>query len=256
MESGMKRKNWKEWKAWCLEKKHRKKKVAALVGIFLLAAVLINLLCPGGKLWYALSVKEEISTCRLKKGQYCIESKDPGMSLRTSPEAAAGAYGCFASPYSTEEDLFHGGVRFILYGEVKEIREYVLQGDRIRDGKKVNPVPYYCHVITVAVKRGIDGGIFRGRKVRLLCKWKYHGDRDLADEERIREGKNVLFLVEGDVVKIRDEEKGENLYALGQVAGRLGCYVVENKNYQNLGSLGSRKDTISYFKKHGLLDVE
>lgn len=83
-----------------------------------------------------------------------------------------------------------------------------------------------------------------------------HGDRDLADEERIREGKNVLFLVEGDVVKIRDQEKGENLYVLGQVAGSLGCYVVENKDHQNLGSLASRQETISYYKKHELLDVE
>lgn len=139
-----------------------------------------------------------------------------------------GAATCFAYPYSTEEELFHSGLQCIFYGEVKDIRKYVLRGDSVRDGKKVN----------------------------LLCQWKYHceGWVDIALQEEIAKGDHALFLVEGNAMKIRDREKGETIDILGQVSGRLGGYVIENEEYEHLDCLGSRKETIFNYKKHDLLE--
>lgn len=246
----------KKVKQWFGDKRHRRQAaVAAVMGVLLLAMAVVYLLWPGGRLWYALSAGEEVSTYLLKEGQYCIEYKDPGMNHRIASEEEW-AVGFFSYPYSTEEELFHSGLQCIIYGEVKDIREYVLQGDSMRDGKKVNPVPYYCHVLTVAVKRGIAGGLVRGREVNLLCQWKYHceGWVDIALQEEIAKGDHALFLVEGNAMKIRDREKGETIDILGQVSGRLGGYVIENEEHEHLDRLGSRKETISYYKKHDLLE--
>lgn len=238
-----------------MERRWDGRKVAvAAVGTFLLAMAAVYLLWPGGRLWHALSSGEVISTCRLKEGQYCNEYKDPGMDRRNISKMNS-ATACYVFPYSTEEELFHPRLQCIFYGEVKEIREYILQGDSMRDGKKVNPVPYYCHVLTVDVKRGIEGGLFRGREVKLLCKWKYHceGWVDLARQEEIAEGDHALFLVEGNAVKIRDREKGETIDILGQVFGHLGGFVVESNVYEHLDRLDSRKEIVSYYKKHNLI---
>lgn len=239
---------------WFEDNRDRKKTAAlAVVGVSFLALAAVYLLRPGGRVWHALSAGEKISTCQLKEGQYCIECKDPGMSRRVVSREDW-AVGCFSCPYFTEEELFHPGLQSIFYGEVKDIREYALQGDGMRDGKKVNPIPYYCHVLTVVVKRGIAGGLTRGREVNLLCNWKYHFEElvDLALQEEIAEGNHALFLVEGNAVTIRDLERGEEIDVLGQVSGRLGGFLIENKEYGHLDRLGSREETISYYKKHNL----
>ena len=95
---------------WFGDKRHQRQAVVALMGVFLLAMSIVYLFWPGGRLWYAFSAGEEISTYLPKEGQYCIEYKDPGMNHRiVSPQDCA--VGCFAYPYSTEEELFHSGLQ-------------------------------------------------------------------------------------------------------------------------------------------------
>ncbi len=242
---------------WLGDRRNRRLVAVAVIGAVLLSVAALYLFCPGGRLWYALAGGEEISTCLPKEGQYCIKYKDPGMSQRIVSDHEW-AVACYRYPYSTEEYLFHSGLRFILYGEVKDIREYVLQGDSMRNGKRVKPVPYYCHVLTVDVESGVEGGIVGKRQVKILCKWKYHCEEgvDPAMQEEIAEGDHALFLVEGNAVRIRDLEKGEGIDVLGQVSGRLGGYVIESRQYDHLDRLGSRNEVISYYKKHGLLQEE
>ncbi len=76
---------------------------------------------------------------------------------------------------------------------------------------------------------------------------------DLARQEEIAEGDHALFLVEGNAVKIRDREKGETIDILGQVFGHLGGFVVESNVYEHLDRLSSRKEIVSYYKKHNLI---
>lgn len=234
------RQRWEMVKDWWLIRKHKKLILAGgLCGVFLLV-ILINLICPGGKIWYRLSVQDTFNTYKLKKGQYCMKAMDPESSII---EATV----CYESS-SYQVDKLFDDINFILYGEVEKIKEYVIKGDDMREEKKVKPVPYYCHVVTVRIKRGIYGGVHRNQRVNLLCKWKYN-----ARETDIKVGREVLFLAGGDVAKIKDRESGESIYILGQVRNRLGSYLVETEDYKGLGELSSKKDVISCYKKYGLL---
>lgn len=231
------REEWEAGKEWWLERRHKK---LILMGLFcgvVILGGLIYQLCPGGSIWYPLTVQERLDTCQLKQGQYCIQSKD---STRESNGLI-----CYASPFFGIEELFGEDKKFILYGKVEKIKSYVMEGESIRNGKKINPVPYYAHVLTVKVKRGIYGGIHRGQQVNLLCKWKYD-----AGEWDYEEGEEGLFLIGGKVTEIRDN--GSSIYTIGDLGKGGGNYIIKSGDYKGLEKIRSKKDAIAYYKKHGI----
>lgn len=221
---------------WSARKRKKVILVSVLFGIIFLA-IAIYQLCPGGNIWFALSVQDRISTYQLKEGQYCIESKN-------SPRISSHLI-CYSSPFFDEEELFGGDKKFILYGKVEKIKSFVMEGESTRNGQKINPVPYYAHVLTVKVKRGIYGGIHRGQHVNLLCKWKYN-----AEERDYKEGKEGLFLIGGKVTEIRDN--GSSIYAIGELGNGGGNYIIKSRDYNGLEKIRSKKDAVAYYKKHGI----
>ena len=223
--------------------------VVLLIALFGLAAYLMR---PGRKLWHIVSAQETYRTCRLKQGQYCSEARDPRRI--NYYDFATVCYSREFAP-SYESLLFEQNLKFILYGEVEGIKNYVIEGDAVRDGKKVKPVPYYCHVITVRIRRGIYGGLEENQRVNLLCRWKYE-ERDESIEsegEYVEKGKNAIFLVAGNAARIEDQERGERIDILGRVPNERGSRLVECKEWKNLDSIGSKEEAVAFYLKHRIV---
>lgn len=248
-------KDWREARNRHWKGKGRR---VVLAGAILVVAMLWLGACmmrPGSKLWHMVSAQEAYQTCELKAGQYCSEAIEPRKIYYEypigclTPEPVCGGY------YTSV--LFEQRLSFILYGEVEGIKNYVIQGDAMRDGKKVKPVPYYCHVTTVRVKRGIYGGIEENQRVNLLCRWKYE-ERDYSsdmDWEYVEKGKRAIFLVEGNAARIEDQERGERIDILGKIPNERGSRVVECKEYKinNLGRIRSKKEVEDYYLDHRIV---
>lgn len=245
-------KDWREARNRHWKGKGRR---VALAGAILVVAMLWLEACmmrPGSKLWHMVSAQEAYQTCELKAGQYCSEAMEPRKFDYSEYPTM-----CFAREptRSYTSVLFEQRLSFILYGEVEGIKNYVIQGDAMRDGKKVKPVPYYCHVITVRVRRGIYGGIEEDQRVNLLCRWKYEERENSSDMdwEYVEKGKRAIFLVEGNATRIEDQERGERIDILGKIPNERGSRVVECKEFKNLGSICSKKEVEDYYLDHRIV---
>lgn len=232
---------------WSARKRKKVILAGTLLGMIFLGTTIYQM-CPGGNIWFALSAQDRISTYDLKKGEVCYLQRSQSATMLNSAD-------CMAWPSFSREELFGADKRFILYGKIEKINSYVIKRDSLGNGRKANPLPCYCHVLTVRVRRGISGGVHWNQRVNLLCRWKYSSD------EEYREGKEGVFIVGGKVTKLYDKEKEETLYILGEVGNRGANYLIkwekEDENGLFLGKglnrIHNKEDAISYYKKNGWL---
>lgn len=224
----------------------------AVFVVILLGAV-VNMMRPGGKLWYMASEQESLKTYQLKKGQFCSEAREPE-KINWYATFLHGII-CGSEPIADYSTVFDRDIKFIFYGEIEKIKSYALEGSNMRDGKKVKPVPYYCHVVTVKVQRDIFGGVPRNRRVNLLCRWKYlkSGESDELDWEHMEEGKKAVFFVNGNASKIQVQEEGRSIDILGTIPHERGSRVLKCKKFEGLDRIGSKDEAFSYYKKHRIV---
>lgn len=245
-------KDWEETKYLQRKGKGRRVILAGLVLLIAMLGLVAGMMRPGGKLWHMVSAQETYRTCRLGAGQYCSQAKEPQKINYSEFQTM-----CFAREpvRSYTSVLFEQRLKFIVYGEIERIKNYVIEGDSMRDGKKVKPVPYYCHVITVRVKRGIYGGLDENQRVNLLCRWKYEerDDSSERDWEYLDKGKEAIFLVEGNAARIQDQERGERIDILGKIPHERGSRIVECKKLENLGGIESKEEAVAYYLEHNIV---
>ena len=138
--------------------KHKKKKafifilgVVALIFGLIYGYIYLNM--RGTYVWASIVPHETLQVSSFQEG----DSYNDHYEKKVNPEL------CYMDePNYTEDELFGNSCKFIIYGSVLEVKDFLFKKEKHT---------YSCHTITVRVEKSIYGGLKDKQEVRILRKW-------------------------------------------------------------------------------------
>lgn len=207
----------------------------ALVIVVLIGIGCIHIFYRGTYLWGMVTPHDTV----------CIDAVDTVDTYNDYYEQKNDPRGSYDSLGYTESYLFGDGCHFIVYGEVLKCNNYVFYEDSIA---------YSCHTVTIYVERDIWGGLKKGQEITLFCRWHYDVYED--DLNNIQEGREGIFIVNGDPVKLHSNQTGENILALGSLRQTKRFHYCLTTYIDGLEELETKKEVIKFWKKEGWIAEE
>ncbi len=208
--------------------KHKKKKafifilgVVALIFGLIYGYIYLNM--RGTYVWASIVPHETLQVSSFQEG----DSYNDHYEKKVNPEL------CYMDePNYTEDELFGNSCKFIIYGSVLEVKDFLFKKEKHT---------YSCHTITVRVEKSIYGGLKDKQEVRILRKWNWMSNRDISS------GGKGIFIVKDRPSKIIS---GQNKFiTIGNMHRDAYHGYCMAENAPGIEKITSKKEAITYWKK-------
>ena len=148
------------------------------------------------------------------------------------------------NPYYTEEKLFGENCKYIVYGKVLKVENYLMQTE--------TQAYYASHLLTVQVQNSIYGGIRKNKKVNILCRWLYKED----NPDAVEIGENGIFIIHGEPSLLNMDGDMRKLVTIGDIQRFYYYQYCMDSEKEGLNKLKSKQKVIDYWKQEKMINID